>query len=273
MEAFYQTKHVVFAGAGASKVWLNTINRINGYEGGSVSVQCHYDLYFNTNVKYWCRGKVWRSCKVIQRSHEKQREEDKVSISDDRTRGVFTVTVRRLEKKDADWYWCGIDRAVTDEGIQLNLKVADGKKKVLEPASAKTLELSPAVPSKVETKHPEGQNLKAASVEQKTTEKDTHPGHQQQMLTAVTQKKDLPKAAKKVLKKNGDKMRPKEGRAAPEVKGYIRATQSRSAQRPDNKTPGPRAQDEPSPRHVSCEEEDVLQRTATGPDEGAFVPA
>ncbi|KAK1173889.1 CMRF35-like molecule 3 [Acipenser oxyrinchus oxyrinchus] len=112
-------------GAGASKVWLNTINRINGYEGGSVSVQCHYDLYFNTNVKYWCRGKVWRSCKVIQRSHEKQREEDKVSISDDRTRGVFTVTVRRLEKKDADWYWCGIDRAVTDEGIQLNLKVAD----------------------------------------------------------------------------------------------------------------------------------------------------
>ncbi|XP_058874364.1 microtubule-associated protein 4-like isoform X2 [Acipenser ruthenus] len=137
----------------------------------------------------------------------------------------------------------------------------------LEPASAKTLELNPALPSKVETKHPEGQNLKAASVEQKTTEKDTHPGHQQQTLTALTQKKDLPKAAKKVLKKNGDKMRPKEGRAAPEVKGYIRDMRARSAQRPDNKTPGPRAQDEPSPRHVSCEEEDVLQRTATGPDE------
>ncbi|RXM28412.1 Microtubule-associated protein 4 [Acipenser ruthenus] len=144
---------------------------------------------------------------------------------------------------------------------------------VLEPASAKTPELSPAVPSIVETVRPEGQNLKAASMKQKKTEKDTHPGHQQQMLTAVTQKKDLPKAAKKVLKKNDDKMRPKEGRAAPEVKGYIRATQSRSAQRLDYKTPGPRAQDEPSPRHLSCEEENVLQRTATGPDEGAFVPA
>ncbi|XP_058878986.1 microtubule-associated protein 4-like isoform X2 [Acipenser ruthenus] len=138
---------------------------------------------------------------------------------------------------------------------------------VLEPASAKTPELSPAVPSIVETVRPEGQNLKAASMKQKKTEKDTHPGHQQQMLTAVTQKKDLPKAAKKVLKKNDDKMRPKEGRAAPEVKGYIRATQSRSAQRLDYKTPGPRAQDEPSPRHLSCEEENVLQRTATGPDE------
>ncbi|XP_041103307.1 microtubule-associated protein 4-like isoform X3 [Polyodon spathula] len=138
---------------------------------------------------------------------------------------------------------------------------------VLEPASTKTLELSPAEPSKVETKRPEGQNLKAASTEQKTTEKDTHPGQQQQTLTALTQKKDLPKAEKKVIKKNGDKMRPKEGRAAPEVKDYIRATQLRSAQKLDNTTPGPRAQDEPSSRHVSCQEEDVLQRTATGPDE------
>ncbi|XP_058876985.1 polymeric immunoglobulin receptor-like [Acipenser ruthenus] len=112
-------------GAGASKVWLNTIDGINGDKGGSVSVQCHYDRYFITNVKYWCRGKVWHSCKVIQRSHEKQREEDKVSISDNRTQRVFTVTVRRLEKKDADWYWCGIERVGIDEGTLLNLKVAD----------------------------------------------------------------------------------------------------------------------------------------------------
>ncbi|KAK6492111.1 CMRF35-like molecule 3 [Huso huso] len=112
-------------GAGASKVWLNAIDGINGYKGGSVSVQCHYDRYFITNVKYWCRGKVWHSCKVIQRSHEEQREEDKVSISDNRTQGVFTVTVRRLENKDADWYWCGIERVGIDEGTLLNLKVAD----------------------------------------------------------------------------------------------------------------------------------------------------
>ncbi|MGH0132841.1 UNVERIFIED_CONTAM: hypothetical protein FKN15_050889 [Acipenser sinensis] len=122
----YDTQYLRIPGAGASKVWLNAIDGINSYEGGSVSVQCRYDRYFNTNVKYWCRGKVWSSCKVIQRSHEKQREEDKVSISDNRTQGVFTVTVRRLEKKDADWYWCGIERVGIDEGTLLNLKVADG---------------------------------------------------------------------------------------------------------------------------------------------------
>ncbi|XP_041100539.1 microtubule-associated protein 4-like isoform X2 [Polyodon spathula] len=138
---------------------------------------------------------------------------------------------------------------------------------VLEPALAKAPEVSLAVPSKFETVLPEGQILKAASMKQKKTEKDTHPGHQQQTLTALTQKKDLPKAAKKVLKKSEDKMRPKEGSAAPELKGYVRATQSRSAQRPDNKTPGSRVHEEPSSRHVSCEEENVLQRTATGPDE------
>ncbi|RXM99720.1 WD repeat-containing protein KIAA1875 [Acipenser ruthenus] len=96
---------------------------ITGIEGGSVSVQCHYDRYLNTNVKYWCSGKVWSSCKIIQRSTVKQRDEDKISISDDRTQGVFTVTVRRLEKKDSGWYWCGIQRAGTDEGIQLNLSI------------------------------------------------------------------------------------------------------------------------------------------------------
>ncbi|MGH0168943.1 UNVERIFIED_CONTAM: hypothetical protein FKN15_063928 [Acipenser sinensis] len=104
-----------------------TSHIITGIEGGSVSVQCHYDLYFDTNVKYLCRGEVWSSCKIIQRFNEKQRDEDKISISDDRTRGVFTVTVRRLEKKDAGQYWCGIDRAVTDEGIQLNLIVDEAQ--------------------------------------------------------------------------------------------------------------------------------------------------
>ncbi|XP_041103293.1 CMRF35-like molecule 1 [Polyodon spathula] len=112
-------------GAGASKVWLIASNMINSYEGGPVSVQCHYDRYLDTNVKYWCRGYVWGSCEVIQRSNRNQRDEDKVSISDNRTQGIFTVTVRRLEKKDADWYWCGIERVGIDEGILLNLRVDD----------------------------------------------------------------------------------------------------------------------------------------------------
>lgn len=32
-------------------------------------------------------------------------EDESVSIRDDRT-GAFTVTLSRLEKRDAGWYWC-----------------------------------------------------------------------------------------------------------------------------------------------------------------------
>ncbi|XP_041102537.1 CMRF35-like molecule 7 isoform X2 [Polyodon spathula] len=127
---------------------------ITGNEGGSVSFQCYYDRYYDTNVKYWCRGYVWSSCKEIQRSSEKHRDENKVSISDDRTQGIFTVTVRRLEKKDADWYWCGIERVGTDEGILLNLQVADATSTTTtcQPTTEQT---STSDPTSTEAQQPE----------------------------------------------------------------------------------------------------------------------
>ncbi|KAK6490433.1 CMRF35-like molecule 3 [Huso huso] len=132
-----------------------TSHIITGIEGGSVSVQCHFDRYLNTNVKYWCSGKVWSSCKIIQRSTVKQRDEDKISISNDRTRGVFTVTVRRLEKKDAGWYWCGIERAGTDEGIQLNLIVDEAARSTTITHQATTEQTSTSDPTSTDTGQPE----------------------------------------------------------------------------------------------------------------------
>ncbi|XP_041102538.1 CMRF35-like molecule 3 isoform X3 [Polyodon spathula] len=128
---------------------------ITGNEGGSVSFQCYYDRYYDTNVKYWCRGYVWSSCKEIQRSSEKHRDENKVSISDDRTQGIFTVTVRRLEKKDADWYWCGIERVGTDEGILLNLQVADAATSTTTTCQPTTEQTSTSDPTSTEAQQPE----------------------------------------------------------------------------------------------------------------------
>ncbi|KAK6490432.1 CMRF35-like molecule 3 [Huso huso] len=142
-----------------------TSHIITGIEGGSVSVQCHYDRYLNTNVKYWCSGKVWSSCKIIQRSTVKQRDEDKISISDDRTRGVFTVTVRRLEKKDAGWYWCGIERAGTDEGIQLNLSIDEAARSTTITHQATTEQTSTSDPTSTETRHPESTSPPAGTSE------------------------------------------------------------------------------------------------------------
>ncbi|XP_034776967.1 CMRF35-like molecule 3 [Acipenser ruthenus] len=95
-----------------------TSRSITGWEGGSVSIQCDYDQYYKDHEKYWCKGKDWSACII-------QRNEDKVSISDNKTQGVFTVTVRRLEKGDEDQYWCAIETMFYDINIPVYLKVAD----------------------------------------------------------------------------------------------------------------------------------------------------
>ncbi|MGH0132088.1 UNVERIFIED_CONTAM: hypothetical protein FKN15_027709 [Acipenser sinensis] len=99
-----------------------TSRSITGWEGGSVSIQCDYDQYYKDHKKYWCKGKDWSACII-------QRNEDKVSISDNKTQGVFTVTVRRLEKGDEDQYWCAIETMFYDINIPVYLKVADGERR------------------------------------------------------------------------------------------------------------------------------------------------
>ncbi|KAK6490409.1 hypothetical protein HHUSO_G4937 [Huso huso] len=107
---------------------LSSDREVSGLEGGSVSVPCHYDLKYRDHVKYWCRGKSWELCEAVKRTDDPKRDEDKVSISDDQTRGVFTVTMRRLEKTDKGWYWCAIKLIgnQTDEHAYIYLKVAQG---------------------------------------------------------------------------------------------------------------------------------------------------
>ncbi|KAG7488453.1 hypothetical protein MATL_G00032760 [Megalops atlanticus] len=78
-------------------------NTVVGEEGGSVSVQCLYSDSLRDSVKMWCRTRDWNSCLIAGGSGTSQHAS--VLISDDR-RGVLTVTVRRLERKDTGWYWC-----------------------------------------------------------------------------------------------------------------------------------------------------------------------
>ncbi|MBN3314612.1 MAP4 protein, partial [Atractosteus spatula] len=87
-------------------------NSLRGPEGGSITVQCRYDSYYDTSMKYWCKGREWSTCKTV-----------KVSVRDDQSHRVFTMTLNSLEKKDEDWYWCAIERTGVDYGIPLYLAV------------------------------------------------------------------------------------------------------------------------------------------------------
>ncbi|KAJ8279919.1 hypothetical protein COCON_G00069850 [Conger conger] len=82
--------------AGPPGLWVEQ-QEVAGVEGGHVSVPCHYNE--PSSMKKWCRIKG--SCLEVN-SGESGRSE----MKDDRSKKVFTVTVRELNMEDTGWYWC-----------------------------------------------------------------------------------------------------------------------------------------------------------------------
>ncbi|KAJ8371843.1 hypothetical protein AAFF_G00299380 [Aldrovandia affinis] len=86
---------------------MRTQSRVTVQTGGSVSIPCHYDQKYKDSVKYWCRGLLWGTCIVVVRTDSPQRRGD-VSITDDPAQQVFTVTLRNLQRRDTNKYWCAV---------------------------------------------------------------------------------------------------------------------------------------------------------------------
>ncbi|KAM5309136.1 CMRF35-like molecule 1 isoform 2-T2 [Glossophaga mutica] len=105
-----------------------TCPEARGSPQGSLTVKCRYDPGWESHVKYWCRGADLRSCKTLVRAPESQwgKKKSSVSIRDDRTRRVFTVTMEKLRRQDADTYWCGIERSGSDRGVPVKVTVGPG---------------------------------------------------------------------------------------------------------------------------------------------------
>ncbi|XP_041925002.1 polymeric immunoglobulin receptor [Alosa sapidissima] len=101
-------------------------------EGRSVTVPCHYDPQYIHHVKYWCQGRMKDFCTTLARSHETgdaPTAENRVSIFDDPTQLVFTVTMMDLTEGDSGWYWCGVEvRGMwhADDAAALHISVVHG---------------------------------------------------------------------------------------------------------------------------------------------------
>ncbi|XP_036409339.1 CMRF35-like molecule 1 [Megalops cyprinoides] len=58
-------------------------------------------------------------CKIIAGDRPSHR----VSITDDTTHQVFTVTMSRLDRTDTGWYWCALQKGVGDEKVPVYIRV------------------------------------------------------------------------------------------------------------------------------------------------------
>uniref|UniRef100_A0A3B3T9K7 Immunoglobulin domain-containing protein n=1 Tax=Paramormyrops kingsleyae TaxID=1676925 RepID=A0A3B3T9K7_9TELE len=106
--------------------------------GGSVTIPCFYGDRYKTHVKYWCRGREWRSCTPIVHSDSPQ--EGNVSIRDDPDQRVFTVTINNLTLGDSAYYWCGVEiSGALDVEDQVYLSVTGGKMSVLQTVANQSL--------------------------------------------------------------------------------------------------------------------------------------
>ncbi|XP_048868461.1 CMRF35-like molecule 1 isoform X19 [Brienomyrus brachyistius] len=104
---------------------VSTVSWVSVLSGGSVTIPCFYEDRYKTHVKYWCRGKDWRSCTPIV--HTDSPQEGKVSVRDDPDQRVFTVTIKNLTARDSSYFWCGVRiSGGSDVGDQVALSVTDG---------------------------------------------------------------------------------------------------------------------------------------------------
>ncbi|XP_029305379.1 uncharacterized protein LOC115019856 isoform X2 [Cottoperca gobio] len=103
---------------------ITTVSKVSVKAGDSITIPCLYDSRYINNMKYLCMGYYWSSCSYAVQTN--QRNSGKFSISDDKSRRIFTVTIKDLKDTDTD-YWCiVVVNGGSDVGKYFQLSVTGG---------------------------------------------------------------------------------------------------------------------------------------------------
>ncbi|XP_074502133.1 uncharacterized protein LOC141773880 isoform X1 [Sebastes fasciatus] len=100
--------HLTVTEQPANRIHSMTVSEVSGKAGDSISIPCLYYSQYMNHVKYFCKGNHWSSCSDAVKTNQPS-SSGKFSISDDKSRGIFTVTMKDLTDKDADDYWCAVE--------------------------------------------------------------------------------------------------------------------------------------------------------------------
>uniref|UniRef100_A0A3Q1IQ50 Ig-like domain-containing protein n=1 Tax=Anabas testudineus TaxID=64144 RepID=A0A3Q1IQ50_ANATE len=87
---------------------ITTVSKVTVKKGDSITVPCLYDSKYINNVKYLCKGYSWSSCSYAVRT-DQPHSSRKFSISDDKIKRIFTVTIKDARDKDTGYYWCAVE--------------------------------------------------------------------------------------------------------------------------------------------------------------------
>nr|XP_046214599.1 polymeric immunoglobulin receptor-like isoform X1 [Oncorhynchus gorbuscha]XP_046214600.1 polymeric immunoglobulin receptor-like isoform X1 [Oncorhynchus gorbuscha] len=115
--------HILFFLTGLSGIHgVSTVSHVSVREGGSITIPCLYHHGSEKHVKYWCSGYFFHFCSTLIRT-DSQSASNWLSIADNVTTRVFTVTMKNLQLGVSGYFWCAVENGDT---THLYLSVATG---------------------------------------------------------------------------------------------------------------------------------------------------
>ncbi|XP_038676045.1 polymeric immunoglobulin receptor-like [Scyliorhinus canicula] len=97
-------------------------SKVTGAVGRKITVACHYTRQYKQNMKYWCDGRT-RECSYLVRTNDPGGRLGRMSIADNKIKGIFVVTLEDLRLGDTGWYSCGIDQPGKDTMFAVRLQI------------------------------------------------------------------------------------------------------------------------------------------------------
>uniref|UniRef100_A0A8C2JN95 Si:ch211-114l13.12 n=1 Tax=Cyprinus carpio TaxID=7962 RepID=A0A8C2JN95_CYPCA len=84
------------------------IKHVSGLSGQHLYIHCHNKIELKNDVKFICKGSDPSLCETSAiRVSSEIKSNGRFSLSDNKSTGVFTVTITDLTEEDSGIYWCG----------------------------------------------------------------------------------------------------------------------------------------------------------------------
>ncbi|KTF93301.1 hypothetical protein cypCar_00044079 [Cyprinus carpio] len=104
---------------------------ISGHRGERLDIRCPYKSGYESNPKYFCKGKCNYGYKNIVVKSGSPAKDERFSLTDDKRSRVFIVSITDLRTEDEGQYWCVVKKTLftTDVYTEILLLVKQGYEK------------------------------------------------------------------------------------------------------------------------------------------------
>ncbi|XP_072886296.1 polymeric immunoglobulin receptor-like [Hemitrygon akajei] len=99
-------------------------DKVRGVVGKAITIDCHYAPVYRSDSKYLCR--MWgRQCTLSVNTNGTIAQYGRMTIRDNTSQGIFTVTMENLVSNDTGYYRCGIKTSGNNPVFDVHLIVSD----------------------------------------------------------------------------------------------------------------------------------------------------